>query len=37
MSKGPVEYIKHIADECSYIISVSNNLSRNEFLDDEPG
>lgn len=35
MSKEPIEYIKHIADECSYIISVSNNLSKDEFLDDE--
>ncbi len=35
MSKDPIEYIKHIADECSYIISVSNNLSKDEFLDDE--
>ncbi len=35
MSKEPVEYIKHIADECSYIISVSKNLSKNEFWDDE--
>ncbi len=35
MSKGPVEYIKHIADECSYIISVTKNLSKDEFLDDE--
>lgn len=35
MSKGPVEYIKHIADECSHIISVTKNLSRDEFLDDE--
>ena len=35
MSKEPIEYIKHIADECSYIISVTNNLSKDEFLDDE--
>lgn len=35
MSKEPIEYIKHIVDECSYIISVSNNLSKDEFLDDE--
>ncbi|MEO6720206.1 MAG: DUF86 domain-containing protein [Ferruginibacter sp.] len=35
MSKDPIEYIKHIVDECSYIISVSNNLSKEEFLEDE--
>lgn len=35
MSKEPTEYIKHIAEECSYIISVSRNLSKDEFLDDE--
>lgn len=35
MSKEPLEYLKHIADECTYIISVSNNLSKNDFLDDE--
>ncbi len=35
MSKEPVEYVKHIADECSYIISVTNHLSKDEFLDDE--
>ncbi len=35
MSKEPIDFVKHIADECSYIISVSNNLSKDEFLDDE--
>lgn len=35
MSKEPIEYVKHIADEFLYIISVTNNLSKNEFLDDE--
>ena len=35
MSKEPVEYLKHIADECSYIISVTANLSKEEFLNDE--
>ena len=33
MSKEPIEYLKHIADECSYIISVSNNLSKDEFFE----
>ena len=35
MSKEPIEYVKHIVDECSYLISVINNISKNEFLDDE--
>ena len=35
MSKESIEYVKHIVDECSYIISVSVNLSKDEFLDDE--
>ena len=35
MSKVPIEYIKHIFDECTYIISVSHTLSKDEFLDNE--
>ncbi len=35
MSEEAIEYVKHIVDECSYIISVSNNLSKGEFLNDE--
>jgi len=35
MSKQPVEFLKHIADECAYLISVSKDLSKNDFLDDE--
>jgi uncharacterized protein with HEPN domain len=35
MSKEPKEYLKHIQDECSYIISVSGNLSFDDFLEDE--
>jgi uncharacterized protein with HEPN domain len=35
MSKEPIDYIKHIAEECAYIISVSSSLSKDEFLDDE--
>ena len=35
MSKEPIEYLKHIADECSYIILVTANLSKEEFLNDE--
>lgn len=35
MSKDPKEYLKHIKDECSYIISVSENLLFEDFLKDE--
>ncbi|MGG7036849.1 MAG: DUF86 domain-containing protein [Flavobacterium sp.] len=35
MSKEPEEYLKHIQDECSYIISVSKNLLFEDFLKDE--
>jgi len=35
MPKEPVDYLKHIADECSYIISKSSDLSKNKFLNDE--
>jgi uncharacterized protein with HEPN domain len=35
MSKDPIEYIRHIQDECSYILSVSKSLSKDQFLDDE--
>src|ERR1035437_7432459 len=35
MSKQPIEFLKHIADECSYLLSVNNNLSKDEFLDNE--
>ena len=35
MSKDPKEYIRHIQDECSYIISVTENLSFDNFLEDE--
>lgn len=35
MSKEPVIYLRHIAEECSYILSVSNGLSKEAFLNDE--
>lgn len=35
MSKEPINYLKHIADERAYIISICNDLSKDEFLDDE--
>jgi uncharacterized protein with HEPN domain len=35
MSKEPKEYIRHIQDECSYLISVSKDLLFDDFLNDE--
>lgn len=35
MSKDSKEYLRHIQDECSYIISVSENLSYEDFLENE--
>jgi uncharacterized protein with HEPN domain len=35
MSKEPVEFLKHIADECYYLLSVSKSLSKDDFLDNE--
>jgi len=35
MSKEPIEFLKHIADECTYLLSVSKDLSKDDFLDDE--
>jgi uncharacterized protein with HEPN domain len=36
MPKQPVEYLRHILDECSYIISVTeNDLSKDGLLNDE--
>ena len=35
MSKDPVEYIRHIHDECLFLISVSENIEFNDLLEDE--
>jgi len=36
MSKEPLEYLKHIRDEISFILSViPNDFSKDEFLKDE--
>ncbi len=36
MHKNPVEYLKHILDECEFIKSeITSDLSRSEFLDNE--
>jgi uncharacterized protein with HEPN domain len=34
MSKDNKEFLRHILDECSYIISVSDGLSFEDFLED---
>lgn len=35
MSKDPKGYLKHIQDECLYLMSVSGNLSFDDFMEDE--
>lgn len=35
MSKDYTEYLRHIFDECQYIISVSENLHFEKFYNDE--
>lgn len=36
MSKDPIEYIRHILDECLYLRSVvENDLSKDDFFKDE--
>jgi uncharacterized protein with HEPN domain len=35
MSKEPKEYLRHINDECLYLISVSENLLYEKFIEDE--
>ena len=36
MSKEPIEYLKHIQDECAYILSITNNnLTKDRLLQDE--
>ena len=35
MSKEPIEFLKHIYDETTYIISVTQNISKDDLLDNE--
>jgi uncharacterized protein with HEPN domain len=35
MSKEPKEYLRHIYDECQFVLSVSKDLSEENFLKDE--
>jgi uncharacterized protein with HEPN domain len=35
MSKEPIELLKHIADECKFLLSVNNDLTKDDFFKDE--
>jgi hypothetical protein len=35
MSKEPVEFLRHIADGCGFLICVNKDVSKDDFLDDE--
>lgn len=35
MSKDPIEFLKHIADECNYLLSINADITKDDFLDDE--
>lgn len=35
MSKDPIEYVRHIYDECKYILTTCQSLTKEEFLNDE--
>jgi len=36
MSEEPVEYLKHIRDECNYLLSVTSiSITKEDFLKDE--
>lgn len=35
MSKEPIQFVKHIADECRYLNSINQHLTKDEFLDNE--
>ena len=35
MSKEPLELLRHISEECNYLLSVSKDLSKDDFLNNE--
>jgi uncharacterized protein with HEPN domain len=35
MSKDVIKYLKHIQDECYYLLSIGNNLIYEDFIKDE--
>ena len=35
MSKQPIEYLRHILDECRFIISATSGITKEQLLEDE--
>ncbi|MDR3226446.1 MAG: DUF86 domain-containing protein [Prevotellaceae bacterium] len=35
MCKHPIEYLRHIADECQFIISTTSEIIKDDLLDNE--
>lgn len=35
MSKDPIEFLRHIEDECKFLLSVEKDLSKDDFLNNE--
>jgi uncharacterized protein with HEPN domain len=35
MSKQPIEYLRHILDECRFIISATSGMTKEQLLEDE--
>ncbi len=35
MPKEPIEYLRHILDECNFILATTNNISKDDLLQDE--
>ena len=33
MSKDPIQFLKHIADECKFLLTVNKGLSKDDLLD----
>jgi len=35
MPKEPIDFVRHIFDECNYILSVCEHLTKEDFLNDD--
>lgn len=35
MSKNHIEYLKHVRDECAYLLEMSKGLGQDQFLENE--
>lgn len=35
MSKEPIDFLRHIVDECTFLLSQNEYLSKDDFIDDE--